>query len=108
MLQHSLSFNLKEQLSLLHNVYEVKQSTPTLRSVFTMCDSTRQDGLVTLAIKHDLSQTGYLYAYEFEYYITPDFNKLPYLLRSQGDKNLKKSIILVQGFFYFSRKIKLL
>ena len=46
-----LSFNLKEQLSLLlQNVYEVKQSTPALRSVFTMCDSTRQNGLVTYCL----------------------------------------------------------
>ena len=45
-----LSFNLKEQLSLmLQNVYEVKQSTPALGSVFTMCVSTRQNGLVTIA-----------------------------------------------------------
>ena len=45
------SFNLKEQLSLLlQNVYEVKQSTPALRSVFTMCDSTRQNGLVTVVL----------------------------------------------------------
>ena len=43
-----LSFNLKEQLPLLlQNVYEVKQSTPALGSVFTMCDSTRQNGFVT-------------------------------------------------------------
>ena len=43
-----LSFNLKEQLMLLlQNVNEVKQSTPALSSVFTMCDSTRQNGLVT-------------------------------------------------------------
>ena len=42
------AFNLKEQLALLlQNVYEVKQITPALRSVFTMCDSTRQNGLVT-------------------------------------------------------------
>ena len=44
-----ISFNLKEQLMLLlQNVYEVKQSMPALRSVFTMCDLTRQNGLVTL------------------------------------------------------------
>ena len=45
-----LSFNLKEQLLLLlQNLYEVKHSTPALRSFFTMCDSTRQNGLVTIS-----------------------------------------------------------
>ena len=44
-----LSFKLKEQLSLLlQNVCEVKQSTPALRIVFTMCASTRQNGLLTV------------------------------------------------------------
>ena len=44
-----LSFNLKEQLMLLlQNVNEVKQSTPTLAASFTICDSTRQNGLVTI------------------------------------------------------------
>ena len=43
-----LSFNLKVQLLLLlKNVYEVRQSTPALGSFFTMCDSTRQNGLIT-------------------------------------------------------------
>ena len=46
-----LSFNLKEQLSLLlQNVNEVKQSTPALAASFTMCDSTRQNGLVTISV----------------------------------------------------------
>ena len=44
---HILLFNLKEQLMLLQNANEVKQSTPALGSVFTMCDSTWQNGLVT-------------------------------------------------------------
>ena len=44
-----LLFNLKELL-LLQNVYEVKQSTPALRRVFTICVSTRQNGLVTQCI----------------------------------------------------------
>ena len=48
MQMYILLFNLKEQLLLLlQNVYEVKQSMRVLRSVFTMCDSTRQNGLLT-------------------------------------------------------------
>ena len=50
-----LSFNLKERvLLLLQNVYEVKQSMPALRSVLTMCDLTRQNGLVTEKIHNPL------------------------------------------------------
>ena len=48
MQMYILLFNLKEQLLLLlQNVYEVKQSMRVLRRVFTMSDSTRQNGLLT-------------------------------------------------------------